>query len=340
MEHREPPRIATADDPSHESENDPIRGRRFARFVTPPSVRRLSRPRIVLAILAGAGFLYVLSLAGLHGLRSLRTFVHKQAEYQVAFSEIVLDPPPPGWYKGGSKHFLERVRKESGDPEQFSLLDLDTEKLKLAFQRDGWVRKAVVMRQNPNRVVVHLDYREPVALVSVEHSRKELIDQEAVILNQDDVNLNAAATLFLERRGGSPSLPPFLRNVGETWKTESGPNKLPVVDECVLAGAKLANFLRSVQRDDLIKRSPNIFQAVVAESESKLWVQSGDHLLVFWGMPPNEERPGELPFSEKWKVLTNWIKQYDQSVNDPRMNYYFEFKGDQVKFTAMRPSKK
>lgn len=339
MEHREPPRIATADDSSHEPESDPIRGRRFARFVTPPSVRRLSRPRIVLAIFAGAGLLYVLSLAGLQGLRSLRTFVHKQAEYQVAFSEIVLDPPPPGWYKGGSKHFLERVRKESSAPEQFSLLDLDTEKLKLAFQRDGWVRKAVVMRQNPNRVVVHLDYREPVALVSVEHSRKELIDQEAVILNQDEVDLNAAATLVLERRGESPLLPPFQRKVGETWKTESGPNKLPAVDERVLAGAKLANFLRSVQRDDLIKRSPNVFQAVVAESESKLWVQSGDHLLVFWGMPPNEERPGELIFSEKWKVLTNWIKQYDQSVNDPRMNYYFEFKGDQVKFTAMRPSK-
>ncbi|SIO02535.1 POTRA domain-containing protein, FtsQ-type [Singulisphaera sp. GP187] len=338
MEHREPPRIATADEPADETDRDPARGRRFARFVTPPSVRRLSRPRIVLAILATAGLLYAFSLAGLHGLRSLRTFVHKQDEYQLAFSAIVLEPPPPGWYRGGSKPFLERVLKESGLPERFSLLDLDTEKLKLAFQRDGWVRKAVVTRHNPNRVVVHLDYREPVALVSVEHSKTELIDQDAVILNKDDVILNVAATVQLERVNQPP---PFKRNTGESWKKASGPNRdLPVVDEGVLAGAKLASFLRSMQRDHLIKRGPNLFQAVVVDLESRLWVQSGANLLVLWGMPPNEERPGELSYSEKWQVLSDWIKQYDQSKNAPEMDYYFAFDGAHITDAGTRPRKK
>ncbi|WP_406700781.1 FtsQ-type POTRA domain-containing protein [Singulisphaera sp. Ch08] len=337
MEHREPPRIATADEPSHEAESDPVRSRRFARFVTPPSVRRLSRPRIVLAILACLGLLYVLSLAGIHGLRSLRTFVHKQDEYQLSFSEVVLDPPPPDWYKGGSKHFLERVRKESGEPDRFSLLDLDTEKLRLAFRRDGWVRKAVVTRHNPNRVVVHLVYREPVALVEVDHSKNELIDQDAVILNQDDVNLNAAPTVQLARN--KPRLPPFDRQVGEAWKRASGTNKLPAVDESVQAGAKLASFLSSMQRDELLKRSPNLFNAVVVESATKLWVQSGVNLLVFWGMPPNEELPGELPAAEKWRVLSRWIKQDDRTKYDPEFIYGFKINGSQVELTNQDPRK-
>lgn len=338
MEHREPPRIVTADEPAHESESDPIRGRRFARFVAPPSVRRLSRPRIVLAILAGVGVLYVLSLAGAHGLRSLQTFVHKQAEYQVAFSDIVLDPPPPSWYKGGAKHFLDRVRKESEEPETFSLLDLDAERLKNAFKRDGWVRKVSVSRHNPNQVVVHLEYREPVALVLVDRSKSEMIDQDAVILNPEDVNLKEVATLQIAR-GDGRSFAPVSRTVGEVWKSASGTNNLPVADENVLAGAKLASFLRTEQRDDLLKQGPNVFQAIVVESAKQLWVQSGDNLLVLWGMPPHEELPGELSCDEKWKAIGNWIKQLDRSKHDPRLNYGFRFNGAQLQSYGTSPRK-
>jgi hypothetical protein len=335
MEHREPPRIATADEPAHEAGGDPVRGRRFARFVTPPSVRRLSRTRIVLALVAGAALLYFLSLAGLYGLRSLRMFVHRQAEYQLKFGDIELDPPPPAWYRGGANRFLERVQGEAGALEDLSLLDLDLEQLRLAFQRDGWVRKARVEVINPNRVVVHLVYREPVALVRVEGSGRVLLDREAVILALDEaaldeVDLVAAAPLLLHRGTGREDPPPFDPRVGQTWKSAKGRNGLPELDESVLAGTNLADLVRSAQADDRAQGRPIRFPAVIHQSRTKLWVQSRNDLLVFWGMPPGEELPGEPTFPVKWKVLGAWIKHHQHATAATKSDRLFQLKGTEV----------
>jgi hypothetical protein len=329
MEHREPPRIVTAEDPSPDLENDPVRGRRFARFVTPPSVRRLSRVRIVLALGLAGVLIYLLSLAGMVGLRSLRSFVHEQPEYQLNFNEIELDPPPPAWYRGGAKQFLEQVREEAGQPARFSVLDLDLTKLRLAFKRSSWVRKASVTRANPNRVIIQLEYREPVARADIDPKGTKfcLIDRDAVILNQAEVNLENVVTLRLTKGRPAENVPPFDARFGESWKTPSGPNGLPEIDERIQAGAKLADWLRKeVARDRA--GQPWLVPTVVVQSAQRLWLQFGTSVLIAWGPPPTGEEPPAESVATKWKILRNsgslpdWVEHDTESTP----SRYFEFR--------------
>src|SRR4051812_14433288 len=247
MEHRQPPLRPTAEQAEHD-EAVPLGSRRFSRFVPPPSVRKLALPRVVLAALAVSGVVVMLALLGTFAARSLPEYLHHQPVYQFRFQDIVLDPPPPPWYRGGSAAFLARLRDANRQPAEQSVLDLDLERLGDVFRLDPWVAKVSrVERAHPNRVVVHLVYRQPVACVSLrEDSRVIILDAEGVVLSQKEIDPHVRKALI---QVSGAKLPPAQAIPGKTWKRAGATNEDFEVDDVVVRAAALAGFLTSVQSE-------------------------------------------------------------------------------------------
>ena len=84
--------------------------------------------------------------------------------YQLRFDEIDPRAAAPGLVLRGRAGFLDGVRRTRGDAESLSVLDVDLESSRHDFRHYAWVKKVSRGREaGPNRIVVRLDYREPVA---------------------------------------------------------------------------------------------------------------------------------------------------------------------------------
>src|SRR3954452_23933894 len=159
MEHREMPRLVSGEARLRDATAQPEADRhRFVRFVTLPE-RRLVHSRLRLAIAASVLALIAVGVVGSHVIERVVRWLHGQPEYQVTFGAIVLDPPPPAWYRGESAVFLERVRQAAErEDAPFSALDLDLAALLRDFRLYGWVKRAVWARRKwPNRIIVRLE---------------------------------------------------------------------------------------------------------------------------------------------------------------------------------------
>ncbi|MBV8611660.1 MAG: cell division septal protein, partial [Singulisphaera sp.] len=126
MEHREAAGMASAEARPRDSDLDPDHVRWFARYRTPPIIHWLTPPRLVPILLAVAVAVSALVIVGTQALRSAVRWLEGRPPYRVGFREIVLVPPPPAWYRGGSVRFLDRVLANSpGRGEMLSVLDED-----------------------------------------------------------------------------------------------------------------------------------------------------------------------------------------------------------------------
>src|SRR3954470_2740930 len=100
MEHREIPRIVSAEGRPRDARAEPVADRhRFARFVTSPTERRLVLSRLGLAVLAGVCALIAVGVVGAHVLEKMVRWLHGRPQYQTTFGAIELEPAPPAWYR-------------------------------------------------------------------------------------------------------------------------------------------------------------------------------------------------------------------------------------------------
>jgi hypothetical protein len=302
MEHRQSPLRAAGEDAAYAEGGDPLTSRRFSRFVSPHSVRRVALPRVALAALAASGVVVMVALLGSYALRFLPAYLHRQPAYQLRFQDIVLDPPPPPWYSGGSTAFLERVKAAHRQPEVQSMLDLDLERLGDVFRLDPWVAKVSrVESAHPNRVVVHLTYRRPVAAVIVDASRIVVLDGEGVVLSEKEIDRRACGPLI---QLNDIKVPPAVARPGQTWKKESARRGDVEVDELVLQEAALAGYLTSVQHE--LDRGTGERLVFAVRAHKGLWVQYG-HRFFHWGEAPGYESTDPLKAAAKWEVLRDWL---------------------------------
>jgi hypothetical protein len=113
-----------------------------------------------------------------------------QRDYQLTVEDVELTPPPK-WIRN------TKVREEgflylNVDPgKRLSLLDDDlVERIHKAYSLHPWVARVVsVQKFHPARVVVELEYRQPVCMVQVQDdpaSEWTPIDGEGVVLPSDD----------------------------------------------------------------------------------------------------------------------------------------------------------
>ena len=264
---------------------------------------RLVLSRVVVAILASVLGLAVAGVGGSQVLGSLKHWLHGQKRYETTFAAIELDPPPPAWYRGGRPLFLRGVQETAQRQDvPFSALDVVLAELRREFRLYSWVKRvSLVERSFPNLIVVHLDYRSPVARASLPgRPGLVLLDDDGVILPADDVDPEAVgrATLL------SGFEPPFEPRPGRVWSSSEGKP-----DERVLAAVKLAAFLQSALACPGEPVSPVLQPKViypVLNATDGLWLENSEKSLVYWD-PPGAERPGSLTAEEKWELLKRWL---------------------------------
>jgi hypothetical protein len=280
---------------------------RLAKFVPAPAARRPMLARLGIAALGGAIALLFLVLLGAHALQTATGWLHRQPTYQVDFRAIELDPLPPAWYRWGAAGFLERVRVSAEEPETLSTLDLDLARLVLSFQRYGWVKKVVGARiEHPNRVVIRLVYREPVARFYESH--EFALDKDGVVLPRDDIDWVAAEPLIELYEMTPPSDP----RPGLICRPSSADGGFAPEDGRVLAASKMAAFLKSCLVRDGGDASALRF-IVHPTVHNGLYVECCRNLMFHWGEAPGEEAPGELSAEAKWTWLRDSVKRLGTS---------------------------
>jgi len=318
MEHREPPRIVSAEGRPRDlvaDETDPP-PRRFPRLPTPPSVRRLKPHGIAVvaaAALAGVAAL-VLLVSAIY--RNTIAAVHAQPDYQIDFLDLTLVPDPPAWYRGGRSAFLNRVREESRFPQTFSVLDLDLAKLRKAFQLDCWVDEVGQVRKTGrNSVVIPLKFREPVALARFNRDVGQAVDVNGVLLPRAEIDLDAAAPLIYLQNFDRPvdprlgtqstnrlSTPPF----GIEWHTQKSGHDAPAPDPQVATAVRLAAFLRGKIRS-LSAPGRELFEVYIQALSGNYWVQVRRDLFL-WSGPSESAESKKLSDEEKWVMLLDCVQ--------------------------------
>lgn len=298
MENRELPRMSMAEGPAT---------RRFARFVDSPQVRRLAPTRLVLAILAAsAGFLIVgLLISSFAG--SARRWLHHQPQYQLAFREIELVPPPPPWYQGDAPVFLDRVREAASlQADKFPVLEVPPQELKRVFGLYCWVERVLrVEKRYPNHVIVALEYRKPVAIP--ENIKGLLLDASGVFLPLTDVERAALPTLIPIRASGKAYNP----RPGEKWK-KGDPAKGPLeTNELAVNASRLAAFLQTARASlKAEQKAPDVL-AIHARDDG-IWVL-WEKAWVQWHAAPGDEKIGEPGADAKWTFLCEWFQHHGVS---------------------------
>ncbi|MDR3633932.1 MAG: hypothetical protein P4L84_09015 [Isosphaeraceae bacterium] len=297
MDHREP---------------DPAGSRRFARLVPAEAVRKLALSRMIIALVAGlVGLLVVGSGFWYVGARAVG-WVTRQDAYQVPFHDITLSPPPPAWFRGGSKAFLDHVRAAAMiKAERVPVLDGDLARLALAFQKSPWVRSVAQVRNvYPRQIIVTLQYREPVAIARSSGTPEWLVDRDGVILPAEGVNDEARKTLVALEHLGRPHDP----RPGRAWQIYDDAQKSAREDPRASAAGRLASFLRSSDASRDGGWPPPVVAVLVGTSEKQLFVQFEPFTRVRWGKAPGSELPDEPGAVEKWHLLQEWFRAHPDGV--------------------------
>lgn len=330
-ERHEPARRADDEDPPL---GTAASTRRFARLVPSPATRRDALGRLGLTVLACTVVLSLVLVAIVSGGRALVRWLHERPAYQLRFDEMTLEPEPPAWFVRGRVGFLDGLRSNAKRPESLSVLDVDLAKLRDDFRHYAWVKKVKgVEKLVSNRIVVRLDYREPVA--RWEKDPKVVIDGDGVILPGEDINTEAAERLMWL---ASVDHPPFDSRPGEPWKKGNAAEGLTWPDERVMAAARLAGFLKARRVDEILPALRVV--AIHPTPDSRLFVQFTDDVMAFWDEPPGDERPGRPTASEKWTLLRDRARrQGSLGIRYPKGSLAFSKDGidDRLATDSPRP---
>lgn len=312
MEHREPPRIGRSEGPTRDA-TEPAGAPRFARLVPPPHARRLVLSRLGLALLVGALALF----AGSRLVEFLRSWVDRQPTYRLDFDQVVLDPPPPNWLRGGKDAFLRRIPIDPSKNHQTSVLDIELDGLLKRVTLNCWVKNVVSIRRSyPNRLEIRLEYRIPVMRVSPAGGPDVAVDAEGNVLPMEDLDPRALGPL--PRLLGIEKPPPE-GNLGKVWKARDEKSGLEIDENRVVKAAKLAQFLKSVRAGkDLPSPLPLNNEISVNPDEhvprENLWLGVGGlknetSFWVHWSYIPESEIDLKVSAEEKWRRLVDWVKQ-------------------------------
>lgn len=208
-------------------------------------------------------------------------------QYRFQLSQIVVTPPPH-WVP---HDVVEQVVKRAGLPPEMSLLDADvTKQIAIAFERYPWVKGNVRVRTSiPARVEVDVEYREPVAMVSVSKGPKSglfPIDIDAVVLpGADFPPAEVVKYPVIENVTAGP-----LGKAGTDWG-----------DARIVGAARLAVLLKPNWKEFGLKavRIPSDQESKGAAEEQGYQLLTTGGSRIVWGRAPGSRHPGELPAEKK-----------------------------------------
>ena len=265
----------------------------LSRMIASHSVRRR------LLAVAAAGM--VLALLGWTALvladRSAR-WLHSQPEFSVPFEGIELVPEPPRALRDGRAAILSRVRERAKVDGLIRLLDQDLRELGLSFAKHSpWVAKVDrVARAYPNRILIQVTYREPVARVDLSPDRFVAVADDGVVIAGEDLIPSIAASL--------PRLKGFTSPPQDLPGHYLGADRDGRVPAEISAAVALAKFLRASAGAD---GQPARFASVnVSKGADRLLLRTQGGLWVLWHNAPGREDPDEPAASEKLDRFLQW----------------------------------
>ncbi|MBZ5674527.1 MAG: FtsQ-type POTRA domain-containing protein [Acidobacteriia bacterium] len=159
------------DDPVREAAAQAASKKASAKSARP---RRISTPRLIAAVLIVAVILGAALLA-----------LHFVEQFLITDPRFALGGPGDNssLQIGGAAHISRpAIEKIFADDEGVSVYLIPLAERRDAIREVAWVREATVARVWPNRVIVRVQERTPVAFVRLNASRFGLIDAEGVIL--------------------------------------------------------------------------------------------------------------------------------------------------------------
>ena len=320
----EPPRgfLAGRADPEPES-----RGRATLRLMGGDSpgdraegMRRLAR---VGAVLLGLG---VVGYGLIVGVGAAVAWLDRRPTYRFDFGTIDLEPPPPKVIGLSAPEFLERVRARSNWPESSSVLETDLQALSAAFAlHSPWVEAVEgIETAYPDRVVVHLKYRRPVARVIAEVGSTIVVDRQGYVLPVDDLErgrVSGLVRLQLVRVVRSP----------HALETRPGRRIAPPdspTEARAMAASALAGFV--LDREESARpggpprlliidstRGPDALAALADLDGDGRHSPSAD-IWLDWGSAPGSEPTGEPSAEAKWRQYREWAETHESLVGSDR----------------------
>lgn len=345
-ERRDPVVPGTSDPPEGGPLPDPGPWQKFHALIGPsanaPSTDNgeATEPRRRLAVIGALAVLIGMAMVALYYLgQAASDWLGRRETYLLRFDQIVLEPEPPAYIKLGRAGLLRQVRERAQAPEELSILNLDPALLAKWFGLHApWVEEVLrIERSYPNRLVIRLRYREPVALVHQPTGPGIFLDRNAVVLPNREIATEAARPLL--RIEGLTS---ELRIDGQPipLRTKVGvcvaPTGAEEVEHRAIASCRLAAFLkrRLIEAKALAPgHRPDLIHA--KDGADQLWVRTESHFWILWGEPPGEEPAGRSKALEKWEQLLGWFSQPETSR--PGENDYLEFRRDGPQLQHGRP---
>jgi hypothetical protein len=231
-------------------------------------------------------------------------------EYQVAFQEIQLSPPPSG---AVPTDLVRQIQRQQDFPEWVSTLDQGlTKRLAAAFREHPWIESVREVRlAYPPQVVIQVEYRRPVALVALKAGLYP-IDPEGVLLPPADFSPQDAERF------------PVVQNVRSV---PAGPAGLSWGDPVVLASARLADAMRNdwpdLQLTAIVAPKPTKAQVDPADLIFSLTAKGGSRIV--WGRAPGSGHPGELTAVQKIGRLHKYLKEFG-GFDQPRGPYEIDIR--------------
>jgi hypothetical protein len=314
MEHRDPSRSA-GEDPRTGAVAHGVQGRlEPPQMALPrPSRRGLDRGRMLrLAVWLVAGLIGAV-LAYRAGIAAV-AWLGEQPAYQVPFRSIVLDPPPPTWYRGGSAGFLENVRQRARMPETIPLLKFNDRELEDVFKLSPWTQEVLKITRRPLGLTIRLNYHRPVAIVPTPSHQEYLVDRSAIILPLEEVDRERLEHDHdLIRIDGEGLMDPLDPQPGLAWKPQPGLTDIAAGNHHIADAAEVAYFLeeKSHSLDRVANPSLNIRSINPMDKHPEYRGQflcNAESTYILWGEAPGQEGPKSLGAEEKWKKLVEWSR--------------------------------
>jgi hypothetical protein len=278
---------------------------RGTKSAPPPLVRRIFQPATLMLLACAAGSA-VLTPWFLRQLPDLSA----RAEYRLSFQQIQLSPPPSGPVPAD---LLRQVQRQRDFPEEISILDRSlARRVALACRAHPWIESVREVRMTyPPRIVVHVAYRRPVALVALKAGYYP-VDAEGVLLPPSDFSAADARRY------------PVIQNVRSV---PAGPAGVSWGDPVVLAAARIADALRNDWSELKLTAivAPKPTKAPVDPADLIFALQAEGGSRIIWGRAPGSRHPGELTAVQKIGRLHKYLKEFG-GFDQPRGPYEIDIR--------------
>jgi len=221
--------------------------------------------------------------------------LQQQPQYRIQANHVVLQPAQPNWIPDD---LVKQVFQQKSLPGEMSLLDPDlTKTMAFAFAEHPWIEQVKgVVKQAGQKVRVHVEYRQPVALAEMRSGYYPL-DRFATILPPQDFTADVVNKY------------PRIRNI---QSVPNGPAGTRWDDVSIQGAAQLCHALlphwQTFEFDAIVL--PNLQSAQLTTDDLIYQIRTRSGSLIIWGRSPQSDHPGELTVNQKVGRLEKYLSDF------------------------------